>query len=160
MDLAVAQMDGILLGLAKGYMTKYLNHLADTNAGEGAHQSFVRKNAVADGQNETYVLLQEQEYSMESMAPGQGIMYMIHVLTTSGRDKVSGLSRAPEALSVNTVGGTPGHVYCSRAIQLMFAAGQHIGTLTDNEEAKERSAPNSAPRKVGGKRKRDLSWDN
>ena len=114
-------------------------------------------NAVADGNNGTYVLLQEQEYNMESMAPGQAAMYMIHVLTTSGRDKVSGLSRAPEALNVKTVGGTPGHVYCSRAIQLMFAAGRHIGTLTDNEEAKERSAPNSAPRKLGGKRRRDLS---
>jgi len=114
-------------------------------------------NAVADGNNGTYVILQEQEYNMESMAPGQAAMYMIHVLTTSGRDKVSGLSRAPEALNVKTVGGTPGHVYCSRAIQLMFAAGRHIGTLTDNEEAKGRSAPNSAPRKLGGKRRRDLS---
>ena len=36
-DLAVAQMDGILIGLAKGYMTKFLNPLADTNAWEGAH---------------------------------------------------------------------------------------------------------------------------
>ena len=120
----------------------------------------MRKNAVADGQNGTYVLLQEQEYNIDSMAPGQGIMYMIHVLTTSDRDKVSGLSRAPEALSVNTVGGTPGQVYCTRAMQLMFAVGQHIGTLTDNEEAKERSAPNSAPLKVGGKRRRDQSLNN
>ena len=58
---------------------------------------------VADGNNGTYVLLQEKEKNMDSIAPGQAAMYMIHVLATSGRDKVSGLSRAPEALSVKTV---------------------------------------------------------
>jgi hypothetical protein len=47
------------------------------------------------------------------MSPGFLHLFMLHMLLTSGKDKVYGLSKTPEALITKTQGGSPGQVYCS-----------------------------------------------
>ena len=78
-------------------------------------------------------------------------MFILYVLLTSGREKVSWLRRATEVLITIKEGNTPGHTYCTRAMQLKIAAGSPIWLITDYKEAKDQSAP----RKKCVKRSRD-----
>ena len=142
-DTELIKFDFVMYGVGKGYMVKFLNYLTLHNTGGGPHQEFVRQNAMVDGNNQKYNLLQKQEYCIRLMSSGEVTMFMLHELLTTGRDNVSELIKVPEALYKKTRGGTPGHQYCRWAMQLTFAAGQCIGRLTEDEETKERN-PNSA----------------
>ena len=137
-----------MYGVGKGYMVKFLNYLTLHMTGGGPHQEFVRQNAMVDGNNQKYNLLQKQEYCIRLMSSGEVTMFMLHELLTTGRDNVSELIKVPEAFYKKTGGGTPGHQYCRWAMQLTFAAGQCIGRLTEDEETKERN-PNNAPPRGG-----------
>ena len=103
-------------------------------------------------QNQNYVLFAEQTFRMDEMSPGELTMFMMRTLLDSGEDQVDGLWKAQAALLAKTEGGTPGHVYCRWAIQLIFAAGRCIGKLSSTKEQRElqeESVPNSAARERG-----------
>ena len=74
-------------------------------------------------------------------SPGTAGMYIIHSLVTSSRDQLADLDEALNDMSRDSNHGIPGPVYCRQAMQLTFAADQHIGKLIDQREERGNHHP-------------------
>ena len=83
-------------------------------------------------------------------------IFMIHMLLTSGKDKVSGLTKPPEALMEKNKGGTTVQFNCYLAMKLKFASGLYEGLLLDPEVAANYQSAYNSPSHGKGSKK---MWD-
>jgi hypothetical protein len=127
------KLDSLILEVGKGIMQQWLALLLPTIVGDSFAKEHARGKAIDDAAETQYDRRRDLDFWAGDLQIGTMVMYMTHVMLTTGHDSVDELADQLVPLFEMTQGGIPGSMYCRQAIQFAFAANRHVGKLNDRK---------------------------